>query len=218
MSDRLSQLHACAWIAMVAFFLMGGLAQATTISIDTMSVSTSDPTQLGRISRNGVPGDWSVNPAVFPGVINATTSYHYSTLDLDLDALEAGLGFSYGGFVQLEFDSVSTTTFLSAYLDSYNPANLAANYLGDPGTSGNFFGTDPLFFQVIVPAGHDLILVLNETTPNGGLNMPGIVTVEAFSDTNFTDLAAVPEPGTLALVGCGVAALLNRRRKAPCRK
>ncbi len=123
------------------------------------------------------------------------------------------MGLSYGGFIQIDFDSTATTTFLSAYLDAYSPSNLATNWLGDAGTSGNFFGVDPLFFQVVVPSAHDLVLVLNETTTNGGLNLPGDVTVEAFADTEFTDLspASVPEPSTLLLLMCGIAFVAARR-------
>ena len=197
---------------MAAFFFMRGLAEATPIYTDTMTIVGTDPTQLGRISRDGVPSDWS-GPKSFPGVINIGISYHYRTLDLDLNALEAG--FSYGGYIQIEFDSIPATTFLSAYLDSYSPSNLATNYLGDPGTSGNYFGVDPLFFQVVVPSTHHLMLVLNETTANGGLDLPGDLVVEAFSDTDYTDLSPalnpVPEPGTWKLLVGGMALLAVRR-------
>jgi len=199
-----------------AFFVMGGLAQATTITTDTLVLGAGGPTQLGRLSRDGVPSDWSVTPKPFPGVINPTTTYHYTTLDLDIAALEAGMGLAYGGFIQVNFDSVSANTFLSAYLDSYNPLNLAANYLGDAGFSGNPFPGDPGFFQVFVPAAHHLVLVLNETLTNAGLNLPGNLVVEAFSDTEFTDLQPIPEPGTLALLFSGMAILrTTRRRRAP---
>ncbi len=203
-----------AWIATLC--LMCGFANATVIDTETLTLTSADPTQMSRLSRNGVPQDWSGSEP-FPGVINPTTSYHYITLDLDVGALEAGLGFSYGGFVQIDFDSTATTTFLSAYLDAYSPSNLATNWLGDAGTSGNFFGVDPLFFQVVVPSAHDLVLVLNETTTNGGLNLPGDVTVEAFADTEFTDLSpattppAVPEPSTLSLLMGGIAFVAARR-------
>ena len=57
------------------------------------------------------------------------------------------------------------------------------------------------------------MLVLNESAPNGGINLPGGVLVEAFVDTEFTDLpvsAPVPEPGTWALLACGMALLVAR--------
>lgn len=200
------------WIA--TLFVMCSFANATVIDTTTLSLTAADPTKLGRLSRNGIPQDWSGGES-FPGVVNPTTSYHYIAIALDVGALEAGLGFSYGGFIQIDFDSTATTTFLSAYLDAYTPSNLATNWLGDAGTSGNSFGVDPLFFQVVVPSAHDLVLVLNETTTNGGLNLPGDVTVEAFADTEFTDLSpvvsAVPEPGTLALLMCGIAFVAARR-------
>jgi hypothetical protein len=209
-TNKVSLFCTFSFVGMAAFFLMGGLAQATTIYTDTLTITGADSTQLGRLSRDGVPSDWSGTKA-FPGAINPALTYHYITRDLDLIALESG--FVYGGYIQVDFDSNSVNTFLSAYLDSYNPANLATNYLGDAGFSGNGFLGDPGFFQVFVPAAHHLILVLNETTPNAGLNFPGALQVEAFTDTQFTDLEAVPEPGTWALLLSGTAILLTTRRR-----
>ena len=75
-------------LVMAAFFLMGGLAQATTIKTDTLAIGAGDPTQLGRLFRDTVISDWSA-PKPFPGVTTATTTYHYTTLDLDISALES---------------------------------------------------------------------------------------------------------------------------------
>ncbi len=207
-----------AWMG-VFFFFACGAAEATLMFAGTSSITGPDPTQLGRLSRNGVPQDWTGSEP-FPGVIDATIAYHYTTLNLDLTALEAPYA-AYGGFIQISFDSLAATTFLSAYLDAYDPLNLATNWLGDPGRSGNFFGVDPLFFQVVVPAGHHLILVLNETATNGGLDLPGDILVEAFADTDFTDLTprpTAPEPGTLDLLVGGLAVLLAARRFGGARR
>lgn len=190
-----------------------GAAQATDLASGTVQLSTTDPTQLGRLSRNGVPTDWS--GSVFPGIVNPTVAYHYETFTFDVSALEAG--YTYGSYLQITFDSIYSTTFLSAYLDSYSPTNLATNYLGDPGTSGNYFGTDPLTFQVVVGAGHNLVLVMNETTAGGGAAEPGNFLIEAFSDTEFSDLVAapVPEPATWSLMLGGLAlAAVGRKRRA----
>jgi hypothetical protein len=138
---------------------------------------------------------------------------------LDLGTLESAYS-SYGAYIQISFDSTAATTFLSAYMNSYSPPDLTSNYLGDPGFSGNFFGVDPVFFQVIVPSTNHLMLVLNESAPNGGINLPGSVLVEAFVDTEFTDLpvsAPVPEPGTWALLACGMALLVARRAERQSR-
>src|SRR5262249_55531002 len=106
-------------------------------------------------------------------------------------------------FVQVISDELSPNIFVSAYLGSYNPASLGTNYLGDAGTSENFFDTDPLFFQVPVPAYSTLFIVVNETVTNGGLGAAFNLLVEGFLDKEFTDL---PEPSTLSL---GLAALLG---------
>ncbi len=191
-----------------------GLAEATTLLDTSIQIGANTPMQLGRLSRSGVPSDWS-SSKVFPGVINTTTPYHYATFDLDIAALESG--YSYSPYLQITFDSTSATTFLSAYLGAYDPTNLATHYLGDEGSSGNAFGTDPSTFQLVVPSSPHLILVLNESSTNGGLNMPGGLLIEAFADTEYTDLAVaapVPEPATWAFLAGGLALLggMGRRR------
>ena len=97
---------------------------------------------------------------------------------------------------------------------------LDVNYMGDAGGSGNFFGTDPRFFQVVdqtaanSPSGFGtVIVVLNETTTTGaGLNSPVGVLVEGFSDTAFDE---VPEPVTSTLLGAGLLVLVARY-SPPC--
>jgi len=202
---------ACTAVALAAW---GGAAQASVVYTGSMTLSVADPTQLGRPSRNGVAQDWS-GSEVFPGVINTATSYHYQTLTLDMDALLAGQ--TPAPYVQISVDSVGTTTFFSAYLDSYDPLNKVANWLGDTGVSGDDFGVNSLFFQVIVPTGHDLVLLMNETVVNGGLGQPGNLLVEAFQDTEYTDPTrlpvSLPEPASLALVLAALVPLAASRRR-----
>jgi hypothetical protein len=195
-------------------------AQATTIYTGSMTVTAGSPTQLGRLSRSTTnqPTDWSGSRG-WLGVINTTTSYQYTTLDLNIAALEAG--YSYGQYLQITIDSTSANTFLAGYLNTYDTssaANWQATWLGDAGNSGNLFTNDPRSFQVTVGSGNHLLLVLNETSGTGlGLNQLAGITVEAFTDTSYTDLpAAVPEPGSWALMAAGLLAVtaLKRRRAA----
>lgn len=80
----------------------------------------------------------------------------------------------------------------------------------DPGASGNFFGVDPRFFQVIVPNGHDLVLLVNGTTgSDADLGQTFSFLVEGFVDTAFTDPVspAIPEPSTWAMLLLGFAGI-----------
>ncbi len=187
-----------------------GAAEASPLySFDGSLVST-DPTQLGRLSRNGQPQDWGLSET-FPGVVNPGTTYHYHAYSFAIGATP---------YVQVMIDSNSGTTFLSAYRTSYDPAlGLDVNWLGDAGFSGNLFGTDPISFQVVVDPFSTLVLVVNESLTDGGLGMPYDILVEGFIDTEYTDPPAdvVPEPSTLALWMIplvGLAAARGRRRKA----
>lgn len=201
-------------------FLFCGVASADTLLSISDTLTSSDPTQLGRLSRNAIPQDW-VGSEPFPGVINTAVSYFYQTYSVNVGA---------DTFVQITFDDVATSEFASAYVGAYLPNSAGApnfgldtNWLGDAGSSGNLFGVDPLFFQVIVPANSNLVVVVNNTT--GGASLPATngtynLLVEGFIDQNFTDApptTATPEPSgvgltTAALGVIGLAQLRRRKR------
>jgi hypothetical protein len=194
--------------------LSGGLAQAAVLYDATVSLANTDPTQLGRLSRDGITPDWSFDKD-FPGVFTPTTSYHYRTFSVFVPG--------WFSFLQISIDSNNGDILGSVYDTSYNPNPLAANrgldvnYLGDPGGSGNFFG-NPIFFQVVdrtaanSPSGGTIILVLDETTTTGtGLNSPVGLLVEGFSDTEFDE--TTPEPLTSTLMGAGLLILVARYRQ-----
>jgi hypothetical protein len=188
------------------------LTAATTHAAVILDVSSAraatDPIQLGRLSRNSLPQDWSGSEP-FPGVFNPTTPYRYRTYTVNVGRTP---------YIQISFDSISPDTFIAAYHTAYLPnsggPNLGfdLNWLGDEGASGNFFGTDTRFFQVLVPANQVLVLVVNETNGiNTGVGDPFRAQVEGFVDTEYSD---VPEPASLLLGGTAVAlAVLRRRRR-----
>ena len=195
--------------------LFAGNALALPIDYFTGSVAATDPIQLGRPSRNGVPQTWTGQES-YPGVINTTTVYHYTTYTYIPAQLSGGT------YIDLTvFDTLGTNlTFLSAYANSYNPNNRAQNWLGDEGSSGDyqfFAGTpgDARFFDVFLPANANLILVAN-TTGGGlsGTNNPYDIAINAFSDTQYTDpIPATPEPSTFIELGTGMLVLAGMLRR-----
>ena len=190
-----------------------GMAHAAVLYTSSITILSTDPTQLGRLSRDGITADWSFQKP-FPGVINPTTTYHYEAISILVP--------SWLDYLQISIDSNNANIFASVYDTSYHPTGVLPNlgldvhYMGDAGGSGNFFG-NPLFFQVVDQTAANattgfgtIILVLNETTANGGLNSPVGVLVEGFSDTGYDE---VPEPLTAGLLGSGMLLLLAAYRR-----
>ncbi len=179
------------------------------------ALQTTDSTQLGRLSRNGTPSDWSALEP-FPGVLNPALSYHYETFVIPTSPFP---------FLQISFNDLSgaANTFASAYLNSYNPNSTATNrglnvnYLGDAGSS---FGTETAAFQVVLPASSSLVIVVNDTSAAGaGVGQNFSFLVEGFYDTQFNDTTPpAPEPATMALSGAGfaLAGIVAYRRKRNC--
>lgn len=157
-------------------------ATADTLFSVSDQISGTDPTQLGRLSRNNVPQDWGQSEP-FPGVINAASTYRYRAYTINVGLTP---------FVQVSLDSTATTTFVAAYLGSYAPNSAGApgygfdtTWLGDAGFSGNVFGVDPVFFGVQVPPNSTIVVVIAETTPGAGVGQPYNLLVEGFTDRVF---------------------------------
>jgi len=161
---------------------------ADTILDTTTSLLQNDPIQWGRISRHGEPQDW-IGSEPFGGIVNPDWQFHYHTYTIPAATL------SHGRYVQIHLDDLGLqqgNVFVSAYANSYDPTSLSTNWLGDAGTSGNLAGTNPVFFQVLVPAATDLVIVVWNTDPVGGLGVGERfrLLAEQFEDVTYSEPVA----------------------------
>ena len=196
--------------------LWAGAAKATEVlSYTVTSLTSADPTQMGRLTRARPPSDWATPPA-FPGFINLNVAYQYRTVTVFF-----GANAFQDVYYEITVDDPDAVIFASAYDNAYDPAAPNSNYLGDEGSSGNYFPGDPSFFDVMVPKGGTLTLAFNSV---GLPDAPFAYQVSAFSDTmydeDFTSMSGVPEPASWALVllGFGAIGCTMRRVQPSCRE
>ena len=190
------------------------LAGAEEISTFTSVLTSASPTEQGRLSRNGVQQTWT-GAESYPGIINSAVTYNYMTYTF------AASLFTSAPYVEISFfDTLAgVSLFSSAYANAYNPPSFATGWLGDEGASGNYFGSDARYYDVLLPANSNLVLVVN-TSASAGLNDPFTIDVSAYADTNYDDpspaVQVTPEPSTFVTLGTGLiwAAGLARRRRS----
>lgn len=193
----------------VALLLCASMAQATVLldrpfgSADTV-LTAGDPTMNDRILRDGVPSDWSY-VKFFPGLLGSPGPRAYDTWSFQN---KWGIDL----YVQVTLDDLDDTglVFSSAHVNSFDPDNQEASYIGDAGYSPLAFGL-PVSYQVIVPAGNDLVVVVNQTSafPTDLPLQYGLV-VEAYSNAFYENLP-IPEPSTVGLSLIGLTMIAARR-------
>jgi len=82
-------ISAFARLLVLTLSLAAAAAQADVLLDITDQLIAANPTQLGRLSRNGVPQDWAQS-TVFPGVVNSAATYHYKTYVVPVGAVTPG--------------------------------------------------------------------------------------------------------------------------------
>ncbi|MEO8285073.1 MAG: S-layer homology domain-containing protein [Chloroflexota bacterium] len=123
----------------------------------TGTITNTDPTQNGRVNR-GHPPSTCLNPST--GVVqNDGFVRHYDT-----HSYTNSTGSTQCVTIRVDNACGDNTTGSAAYLNTFDPNNLAANYLGDYGDTGG-----PSYsYSVSVPAGQTLVVVVHELSPNLG--------------------------------------------------
>jgi hypothetical protein len=164
-------------------------AQAATTSV---TLTPASPTLTARVDRNGVPSNCFATKA-FPGTIAGTFPYALSgplTNPLDFPACYT--------ITLTTSDTCGTEIFGTAYLGSFNPADLTANYLGDGGQS-----SATTSFSVVIPAHASVVIAAAYTIQNPADTCTLSVDAELYVPVP----APVLNPNIIVLLGLCLVAL-----------
>lgn len=170
-------------------------------SIPLSQLTTADTSQADRIGRVGVGSDCAGRAS--PGGGFAGTHY-YKTFTFNNASGSAAcftvtINAALGGPGDIE--SV-------AYDQTYNPAAIDTNYLGDSGISGLGTTVGSASYSFTVPAGHNFVVVVNQT----GTALSGANASSQFSGTvsGFVDQTAGPGACTSATAPASFVATAYR--------
>ena len=132
-----------------------------TIS-QTGAITLSDPTQTGRLTRDGVASTCAA-PKVCPGVFDATVRHYdqYSYTNTSASSVCVTIDLHVGSCIGTGANAI----FAVVYNGSYNPAALCTGYMADPGGSPNIADFP---FSFTAAAGQTFVVVIHEITANAG--------------------------------------------------
>jgi hypothetical protein len=122
------------------------------------SIDTGDPTQFDRLFRSGFPQ--TCPPSTACAIFGDFAQHHYDSYSFTNTT-------GVTQCVNINTDTPCTGTnfiFTGAYLGSFDPNNICTNWIGDSGSSPN----PAQAFDVEVPAGETLVVVVSEVTADAG--------------------------------------------------
>ncbi len=159
-------------------------------SIPTSQLTTSDSTQTDRLGRDGRPSTCAGKTSPGGGF---TGTHYYKTYTF---TNTAGAARCYTVTINAGLNGPGDIES-AAYDQTYDPANLSTNYLGDSGISGLGTTVSQASYSFTVPAGHNFVIVVNTTgsTTSGNIaSSPFSGTVSGFVNNNAGpgDCASVP--------------------------
>jgi hypothetical protein len=138
------------------------------------ALTTADLTQSDRLGRDGLPSGCAGKGC--PGGGFAGTKYYTTYQFANNGAAPACFTVTINAVLGGAGDIES-----AAYLDSYNPANLCQNYLGDSGVVGLGTTIPNASYSFTVPGNSDFVVVVNTTGTTTSSEFSG--TVSGFFDT-----------------------------------
>jgi hypothetical protein len=148
-------------------------------SIPESSLTTADATQSDRLGRDSQPSGCAGKGCPgggFPGTKFYKT-YTFTNNGAAPACFTVTINAALGGSGDIES---------AAYLNSYNPANLCENYLGDSGVVGLGTTLPNASYSFTVPGNSDFVVVVNTT---------GTTTSSVFSGTVSGFFDTTPGPG-----------------------
>jgi hypothetical protein len=178
-------------------FGIGSLMAQLNVTISG-SITNSDPLQTGSVSRNGIASQAGIQKSYPGGDVSIPTHF-------DSYTFQNNSGSTLPYYIDLTSSFYPTESFSVAYLGSFNPTNIALNYLGDAGSSPSPSSPHRLY-SVSVPDGQAFVVVVNEVASGNGVPS---YTLNVSTSPPGT---SVPEGGsTLALAIFGLGGMAVAR-------
>lgn len=156
-------------------------------TIPTYALTTSDLTQSDRLGRDGVPSTCSGKAS--PGGGFAGTKYYKTWTFTNSSGaprcFTVTINAALGGAGDIES---------AAYDQTYDPANLSTNYLGDSGITGLGTTVGSATYSFTIPALHNFIVVVNTTGTTTSSSFSGTVSGFADQTPGSGECSASPSP------------------------